>query len=173
MSQIEEYVRKAKPEAANSSLSKIRSTYNLMELSQRPLLLEMIVKSLDRLGGGEINSATLYKIYTDAWIHRDQWRDILTQEMKISFLTALATCLWAEGASAIHYTRLLDIVREELKSHVQTPQQLFEIESEIRTATFLTRDQGGNYGFAHKSYSEFFIARCPGDEAFQWRCRMS
>ena len=27
---------------------------------------------------------------------------------------------------------------------------------DVRTATFLTRDQEGNYGFAHTSFQEFF-----------------
>ncbi|MFN9293190.1 MAG: pentapeptide repeat-containing protein, partial [Planctomyces sp.] len=34
-----------------------------------------------------------------------------------------------------------------------------EIDSDIRTSNFLTRDEDGNYGFGHKSYREFFYAR--------------
>jgi RNA polymerase sigma factor (sigma-70 family) len=159
LGQIEEFVRKAKPGSAKTALARIRTTYNLMELSQRPLLLDMIVKSIDRLESGDINPATLYKVYTDAWIHRDQWRDILSPELKMSFLTTLARCLWTEDVTAIHYTRLFELVRQELGAQIQNPQQLMEIDSEVRTATFLTRDQSGNYGFAHKSYAEFFVAR--------------
>jgi DNA-directed RNA polymerase specialized sigma24 family protein len=158
-SQVEEYVRRAKPDSAKEALTKIRNTYNLMELSQRPMLLEMIVKSIDALTAKEINAATLYKVFTDAWIHRDQWRDVLSPEAKLSFLMALARSLWDEDALNMHYTRLTEYLQQELATQIQNLQQLVEIDSEIRTASFLTRDDSGHYGFAHKSYGEFFFAR--------------
>jgi RNA polymerase sigma factor (sigma-70 family) len=158
-SQIEQYVRRAKPFDADQAMQKIRGTYNLMELSQRPMLLEMIVKSIDKLTAPEINAATLYDVYTSAWVYRDKWRDVLTPEEKLSFLTALSRSLWDEDISGIHYTRLLDYVQENLASQIQDPQRLIEIDSEVRTASFLTRDPLGNYGFAHKSHGEFFFAR--------------
>lgn len=159
ISQIEEYVKLTKPPIAKVALRKIRSTYNLMELSQSPLLLEMVVKSIDKLNDTEINPTTLYKVYTDAWIHRDQWRDVLTPEAKLSFLMALSYTLWQEDAQSIHHTRLIEYVKDELAALIQNPHQLIEIDNEIRTASFLTRDQYGQYGFAHKSYGEFFFAR--------------
>lgn len=159
ISQIEEYVRRAKPDTAKEALKKIRDTYNLMELSQRPMLLEMIVKSIDALNAPEINATTLYEIFTDAWIHRDKWRDVLSPEAKRSFLTALALSLWIEDAPNIHCSRLFDYLHQELAKHIQDEREFIEIDSEIRTASFLVRDDSGNYGFAHKSYAEFFLAR--------------
>ena len=159
ISQIEEYVHKAKPQAAKQALEKIRRTYNLIELSQRPMLLEMIVKSIDRLSAKEINPATLYSVYTDAWVHRDQWRDVLSADAKTSLLMALARSLWTEDKLKLHYNVLLEYVKIELANKIQNPHDLIEIDTEVRTATFLTRDQAGNYGFAHKSYMEFFLAK--------------
>ena len=158
--QIEEYVKKVRPDTAKRDLTKIRATYNLMESFPKAYApLEMIVKSIDKLSAGEINPATLYTIYTDAWIHRDKWRDVLSPNAKLAFLMALANCLWQEDLLRIHHTRLLEYVELELATQIQNPQQLIEVDNEIRTASFLTRDQLGYYGFAHKSYSEFFIAR--------------
>lgn len=159
ISQIEEYVRLVRPDCAKDAIKKIRTTYNLEELSQRPMLLEMIVKSIDKLNAAEINQSTLYKVFTDAWIHRDKWRDVLSPEIKLNFLTALARSLWQEDLNNIHYSRLNEYVRQELAAQIQDTQQLFEIDNEIRTASFLTRDDTGRYGFAHKSYLEFFLAR--------------
>src|SRR5262245_29196974 len=110
MEHIEAYVRKAKPAAATQALEKIRKTYNLVELSQRPMLLDMIVKSLDRLQSSEINQATLYAVYTDAWVHRDKWRDVLTPDVKLKLVMGLAHCLWREDRLAIHYSQLLEYV---------------------------------------------------------------
>jgi RNA polymerase sigma factor (sigma-70 family) len=159
IAQVEEYVMRARPYDYTQALSKIRNTYNLMELSHRPMLLKMIVKSIDKLTASEINASTLYKVFTDAWIHRDLWREVLSPDAKLSFLVALARSLWEDDLSSVHYTVLNEYVRQELAAQIQDPQQLVEIDSEIRTASFLTRDDAGNYGFAHKSYAEFFFAR--------------
>ena len=59
MAQIEEYVRRSQPTQSSHVLQKIRSVYNLVELSQRPMLLEMIVKSVDKLQTGLVEPATL------------------------------------------------------------------------------------------------------------------
>ena len=157
--QVEAYVKRARPRDSKQALKKIRNTYNLMELSQRPMLLEMIVKSIDKLTTSEINASTLYKIFTGTWVHRDQWRDVLPPEAKLSFLMALARSLWHDDRTTIHYSSLSAYVRTELGHAILDPQQFVEVESEIRTASFLTRDEAGNYGFAHKSYAEFFFAR--------------
>lgn len=157
--QVEQYVRRAKGDKAADALAKIRNTYNLVELSQRPMLLEMIVKSIDKLTADAINQATLYRVYTDAWIHRDQWRDVLSPGQKLNLLTLLAQVLWRDDVTTIHYTDLWEYLRSELAEAGLSAQEVVEIDSEIRTASFLTRDESGNYGFAHKSYLEFFVAR--------------
>ncbi|MGD9714732.1 MAG: hypothetical protein AB7V46_22125, partial [Thermomicrobiales bacterium] len=167
--QVEEYVRKVNKPKASATLEKIRATYNLVELSQRPLLLEMIVKSLDRLEGAEVNISTLYQVFTDAWVHRDSWRETLTPNAKRDFVTALAIGLWRSGLERLHYTELESYVRSHLAPHIHTPQQFAEIDNEVRTATFVTRDDAGNYGFAHKSYGEFFLSRHLATELLQGR----
>lgn len=159
LSQVEEYVNRVKGDAAKEALNKIHGIYNLAELCQRPMLLEMIVKSIDKIGTSEICPATLYQVFTDAWIHRDKWRDVLSPDDKMSFLMALARCLFVGEAASIHYSALVTFLETELANRVENPRQLVEIDNEVRTATFLTRDDTGNYGFAHKSYREFFYSR--------------
>lgn len=170
--QIEEYVRRARPEDANEALARIRSTYNLMELSQRPLLLDMVVKSLDKLTANQIDAATLYGVFTDAWIHRDHWRGVLSPSSKLSFLVALARSLWEQDLPSVHNEQLLSHVAKELASAITTPRELIEIDAEVRTATFLTRNAAGEYGFAHKSYAEFFLAKHIADELLQGRAEV-
>jgi RNA polymerase sigma factor (sigma-70 family) len=162
--QIEEFVRLARPADAAEALARIRSTYNLLELSQRPLLLDMVVKSLDTLTTDKIDAATLYGVFTDAWVHRDHWRNVLSPERKLSFLVALARSLWEQDLPSVHYEQLLSYVAIELAACIRDPRDLIEIDAEVRTATFLTRNASGEYGFAHKSYAEFFLARYIGSE---------
>ena len=157
--QIREYVERARPNDSAACLSKIEAVYNLSELCQRPMLLQMIVKSIDRLGSRDINPARLYEVFTEVWINRDTWRAILPREKKLQFVTALARVFWQQGVPRIHYTELLHHVQQEFSAEIQDPRRLVEIDSEVRTATFLTRDDHGHYGFAHKSYAEYFLAR--------------
>ncbi|MEK6257598.1 MAG: trypsin-like peptidase domain-containing protein, partial [Planctomycetota bacterium] len=154
--QIESYVNRVKGRDAPQAIKKIREIYNLEELCQRPLLLEMIVKSIDKIDARNISAAALYQVFTDAWIHRDKWRDVLTPDDKLEFLTGLSRSLFAEERTAIHHSSLTDHLKRELASRVKDARQLVEMDNEIRTASFLTRDDEGNYGFAHKSYREFF-----------------
>ncbi len=159
LSQVEEYVARVKKEGAKQALRKMRTTYNLMELAHTPLLLEMVVKSIDKLSAEEINPATLYQVYTDAWIHREQWREVFSPDKKLAFTIALARSLWQNEQSSIHHIELAQYVQKELASEVRDPRRLVEMDSEIRVATFLTRDDLGSYSFAHKSFGEFFLAK--------------
>ena len=55
----------------------------MTELSTRPILLDMIIKTLPLLKDKtEINAADLYHAYTSEWIERDDWRSCLTSEGK-------------------------------------------------------------------------------------------
>lgn len=164
ISQIEDYIERALPKDSKRAIRKIKKTYNLIELSHRAMLLEMIVKSITRLSDSEINPTTLYRVYTDAWIHRDHWRDVLSADEKISFLKSLANSLWQEEVQIIHHKTLEEYLHKDLSAQIQNNQQFLEIDNEIRTASFLTRDEYGNYGFAHKSYLEYFIALYMADQ---------
>ncbi|MFX0140071.1 MAG: TIR domain-containing protein [Candidatus Hodarchaeota archaeon] len=158
ISQISKFVKLVLPTTAEEAMNKIRNTYNLLELSQRPLLLDMVVKSLDKIKSKKINISTLYEIFTDAWIHREQWREIISPKTKIQFLNDLSFSLWQEETSTVHHTKLLNYIQKELAQQIFNPQEFLELDNEIRTASFLTRDEFGNYGFAHKSFAEFFLA---------------
>jgi uncharacterized protein YjbI with pentapeptide repeats len=159
LAEIQRYIRRVRPADYREAVAKIHKTYNLVELSQRPMLLEMIVKSIDRLNAPEINPATLYRVFTDAWIHRDLWREVLSPAEKLNVLTGLATRLWDRDAVAIHHSELAEFVRQSFATGGSDAEYLLEVDAEVRTASFLTRDGDGNYSFAHKSYFEYFVAR--------------
>jgi RNA polymerase sigma factor (sigma-70 family) len=157
ISQIEEYVERARPSDAKQAIARMRRIYDLMELSRRPMLLDMIVKSVDKIRGDSINAATLYQVFTDVWIRRDKWRDVLSPERKLALLTSLAMRLWTSDATSLHHRELVLHVEE---SGVRPDAaRILEIDNEMRTASFLVREGDAHYRFAHKSYSEFFIAR--------------
>ena len=168
--QIEEYVMQVKGEEGKKALLRIRELYNLMELSRRPMLLEMIVKSIARLRE-DTNAADLYDAFTNIWIQRDRWRNVLEPDQKRLILTRLAWHLFNRKRTAIHYKDLLEHLAQHDPRYANDPGALVYLDSEVRTASFLVRDEQGNYSFAHKSYAEFFLAAhvlkrlCANDES--------
>jgi len=165
------YLQKACGDEWQRDWRTIRSLYNLEDLVRRPVLLDMVVKSLPTLRErkGEVTAAGLYDVYTGFWIHRDDWRAILTPAGKAAFTEELAWRLWTADRERLHYSELTDLAQELLRGDHFKPVAVSattlsqaDIEyaaHEVRTAAFLTRDAEGNYGFAHRSFMEFFVAR--------------
>ena len=159
--QIKEYLQKGLKEGWKAAYEKILAIYNLYDLSSRPVLLDMIVKSLPKIEKGkeEFNVVHLYEVYTFSWFERDDHRLQITKEGREDLVEELAYRLWEEGKKSIHYSDLYDVLSEHLKLKIKSRKELEIADSEVRTASFLVRDAEGNYAFAHKSFQEFFIAR--------------
>jgi len=161
--QIEEYVFKSTKdkETTRNILGIIKDTYNLQELSTRPLLLEMIVKTLPSLENKkEVNASNLYKAYTEMWINRDDWRSHMKPEGKRTFMWELALKMFNKsGDFSLHYSALGKPNEEFLKQDFQCEERYDDYyKYETTTCTFLNRDQEGNYRFIHKSFMEYFVA---------------
>lgn len=140
---------------------KIKSTYNLDDLSKRPILLEMIIRTLPTLleTGQEINSSKLYEIYTDIWIQREDWRSIMDPEEKAIFMAKLALNMFLNNIQSVHFTELHQIVLDHFKKTIISKDDADIFITDTRTCSFLNRDESGNYKFIHKSFMEFFVAK--------------
>lgn len=159
--QIEEYILKntRDEEKVSEYMGIIKNTYNLEELSTRPLLLDMIIKTLPGLKDKEkINASQLYKAYTGKWIEREDWRSQMTEEGKRSFMWELALKMYKEGGDfSLHYSKLDKPQETHLKENFEILDDDY-FKYEITTCSFLNRDQNGNYKFIHKSFMEYFLA---------------
>jgi len=139
---------------------RIESTYNLAELAQRPVLLDMIARSLPELEPGQaVNAARLYEAYTDLWLAREEekGRKLITRADKRLFMQELALEMLRRAELSIHYSRLPERVRAHF--HLEKAREIDYFEHDIRTCSFLNRDPEGNYRFVHKSFQEFFVAQ--------------
>ena len=158
---IKQFLQKVNYGESESILEKIKETYNLYELSQRPVLLDMIVKSIPQLNrmGGTINAGKLYEVYTDEWIHRDiaSGRTILSKSEKNKMVVKVARQLYDEGRPHLHFSELPPLVKDEFDLDTRTEVDYYE--HDFRTCSYLTRDDDGNYKFVHKSFMEYFIAK--------------
>ncbi len=148
---------------------KIRSIYNLEDLARRPILLDMITKSLPSLISkkSEIDQAILYDEYTRFWIEREDWRSQMSKEEKALFMENLAFQMFTTDLEWVHFRKLCEIVKNEFKSQIITCSDVDYFDNDTRTCSFLNRDSQGNYKFIHRSFMEFFVAKKISEELIQ------
>jgi len=157
---IQQMLRARFPEVWQGYWQRIEDTYNLAELAQRPVLLDMIARSLPHLQPGRaLNAAQLYEAYTDLWLARDEekGRTLITRADKRLFMQELALEMLRREKLSIHYSRLPERVRTHFQ--LEKAAEIDYFEHDIRTCSFLNRDGEGNYRFVHKSFGEFFVAQ--------------
>jgi uncharacterized protein YjbI with pentapeptide repeats len=138
---------------------KIEQTYNLSDLSRRPILLFMIVETLCALPPeSAVDAGILYQTYTGAWLDRDSesTRTLRDSQSRRKFMNVLAIEMFRTGKLSIHHSSLSIRLAEAFG--VKEVDDLEALSTEIRTCTFLKRDSGGNFFYIHKSFMEFFVA---------------
>jgi len=158
--QINAYIDRACGDRAEGVHRILAAEPRLQDIAHRPILLEIIVKSAPKLVqlGKEITVANLYEAYTEDWFTREDWRLRITRARRRELVEALAVQLWREPNARLHHTALRQVIEPLLNDRAYTVRDLEDADREIRTATFLTRDAEGNYGFSHRSFLEFFLA---------------
>jgi len=157
------YLRQFRPDTVNDDWAKIESIYNLKDLAHRPLLLDMIVKSLPRLEQQHsINAANLYSVYTNIWIQRQEQRErFLDEDSKLKLILELAWQMWDQAKNTIHYQELQPFIEQLVaeKGMDFNDEECKDIAAEIQTASFLKRDDDqGYFSFMHRSFMEYFLA---------------
>ena len=157
---VQAILQKRVPDEWENYWQQIQGTYNLPELAQRPVLLDMIACSLPQLELGQaINAARLYEAYTNLWLTRDweKGRTLITRDDKRLFMQQLALEMHRRGELNIRFSRLPERVQVHFK--LDKARELDHFEHDVRTCSFLNRDPAGNYRFVHKSFQEFFVAQ--------------
>jgi WD40 repeat protein/predicted amidohydrolase len=165
--QVEELVQgvlqsQKKVEKVGEVLRQIRDTYDLMDLVTRPLLLSMVLKSLDRIDTtARVAPTDIYEAYLQHWHSQtlQMEEECLSHEQKEEFAEALAEKLWRSGAASCSWQELHETVRERIGRRLPreiTPEAIF---LDIQGGAFFVCDDSEHYRFAHKSILEYFLAR--------------
>jgi hypothetical protein len=157
--QIAEYLDKWAPQDSRRYKDLIKEVYNLSDLATRPVLLNMIAKTvlqLDTSPTSTVNAASLYALYTRFWLERDDWRSELSVHERKVLAQAISAFFFCGGISYIHYEDLPSLIEKIGKEKAQISAE--SLDYELRTCNFLRRDHKGVYSFSHRSFMEFFLA---------------
>ncbi|HZF47607.1 MAG TPA: pentapeptide repeat-containing protein [Polyangiaceae bacterium] len=146
---------------AHDATARIASTYDLTDLVKRPLLLGMVLASLDRIDPrARVAPADVYEAYLQRWLSQTREDSgSFSHEQKVQFAEALAEELWRSGAASCSWEELRGSVRMRLfpkLPETMPPPAAFE---DIQGGAFFVREGEDRYRFAHKSFLEYFLAR--------------
>lgn len=169
--QIRSYLAQAIPSTpVDTVLDMVHSIHNLSELSKRPYTLMLISEQIPQLEelraqGQPVVSTTLYQAATESWLEHDNSKHYLAREHKPRLVAALAAHLWRTGTTLLPISDLNDWFHLWRSSDPALQARYASadadrLEEDLRTATFLAREDGARAGFrfAHTSLQEYFLA---------------
>ncbi len=185
--QVRTYLKNSLPDRdVNQAYALIESVHNLPELAQRPYTLSLITRQLPRLeewkaAGKQVTGLTLYRFVVEEWLLRDVGKHQFNPEHKQMLMEHVAAELLRSGGrtwSAKHLEQwLMDFLTSHpgIASHYEGVKRDL-LKEDLRTATFLVRDDSDQFRFAHTSLQEYFLAcylrRALEESAFaNWRLR--
>jgi len=164
--QVESFLQKRVPLVKGASQpwtyyrDRIKKIGSLSDLSQRPVLLDMIVKTLPRMisSGETINLPNLYKSYLIGEMKRQKVLKkrtfLLSDDARLELLQELAVQVFSSVTQSITFADALKLI----ETQIAPPKH--ELEAHTRdflTNSFLVR-KGDDYRLSHKSILEFLVA---------------
>ena len=153
----------------------IAETYNLEDLTTRPILLKFFADTFrqleqDKLAGATIDIGRLYEAFVDQTLARDEGKHVIPLREKKLLLAELALHLHDEGLNEIAN----DALDEWLTECVEAEPSLLKLRlgvrdgdaisrlalflQDLRNATLLVRPGEKDFRFGHTSVREFFLA---------------
>lgn len=148
--------------------------YDLEDLMTRPLLLDMILKTMstgviDIKSQKTVGASTLYDVYTQQAAKRDKNRSVtdqfLTPSLRLEACRTLARAMYHKGEITLSPTEVTSCVKEVIGPRVKTRKYSEAVDdiaralTDIRTCSFLRFSEDDSFAFTHKSFYEFFVAQ--------------
>ena len=134
---------------------------NLIDLISRPIMIELILDSLEEIEAGKtVNISSIYFYAARRKMERDilQNRTFTSLVDKLFFMCELAWEMLANDKLAINYKEFPDIIYKYFNHKVEA-KDLDYWRYDMRSQSLLIiDDEGGSYKPAHKSLLEFFVA---------------
>jgi len=165
--QIRTYLKNSLPDRnVDQAYAFLKSVHNLPELAERPYTLSLITRQFARLEqwkaeGRQVTGLTLYRFVVEEWLLRDGGKHQFNPEHKQMLMEHVAAELTRSGGRSWFAGQLEQWLVEFLDAHlaahyVGVKRDL--LKEDLRTATFLVRDDSDQFRFAHSSLQEYFLA---------------
>ena len=172
--QIKEYISSFKKDLDKLNLKTkdieliIKTTHDLTDLSRRPFLLNIIIKTLPEIlrdirnndnFNMKVSAGELYKRYTDLWLEREnnKGKTLISSKDKLLFCKYLAYKMFKDDELYVHFTKVPVEIREYF-SNITNMDEIDYFSQDIQSCSFLNSDGWGNFKFIHKSFMEYFVA---------------
>lgn len=154
--------------------SRLYEIYDLEDLMTRPLLLDMILKTMatgviDIKSQKTVGASTLYDVYTQQAAKRDKDRSIadqfLTPSQRLEACRSLARAMYHKGEITLSPAEVSKCVQEVIgpglkrRKYSEAMVEVGRAITDIRTCSFLRFSDDESFSFAHKSFYEFFVAQ--------------
>lgn len=160
----------------NSLFLLIKKIYDLEDLAKRPILLNLIVKTLplfqkshdgkykifingDEKAIEDITPSVLYYVYTEGELNREykkgeiRWE--ISREERRKIISTIAYHMFKNDSLAVE----LSVISQIVTSYFSIKDVKIErMSSDIRNCGFLVLDRNDFVRFAHKSFMEYFVA---------------
>jgi WD40 repeat protein len=153
----------------NRLIDLMGSVHNLRELARRPYLLSLIsefLPDIEKMGTGSkiMNTASLYELMVQNWLSRDDGKHEFGVSHKKTLMEAMALEIHQRGERSIKTEDLEEWLDQWLLQNPAIQSAYTNINREtlkkdLRTATFIIREQDKDFRFAHTSLQEYFLAR--------------
>jgi WD40 repeat protein/uncharacterized protein YjbI with pentapeptide repeats/nucleoside phosphorylase len=151
---------------------------DLLGLSHNPRMLSFIAdipeQDLRRAErGGEITSATLYRVILEKWLgHEVQRAGVeagLPAALRWKAITDLALLLWPRKERSIAIGEIPLTIVNEVARLAERPLGTDSVVHKLGSGTLLSRDEEGRFSFIHQSIVEWLVANTAAEDIRQRR----
>jgi len=159
--QIARYLKTIVPEKQNACLKHINQIYHLSEMARSPFVLNFILKTIQPCNDLSPNQEiTIYSKITQMWLaHLKSKRWFLDNTNKRDIMLRLAWEMWNSPNHELHYKKMPIFLKPLAQARKWSEKNLRIIMRELLAASFIKRDDQGNFSFLYPSLMEYFLAK--------------
>ena len=128
-----------------NAYQRVAATYDLLDLASRPILANIIAKTIEDIGEDvAVNAAVLYDRYTTDWMKRESWRFPGFHIVR-TFMQHLAMSMQMNESEIVSDVLFDSMINDHFRAYtaIATNDDLQDVKRKIQNCTFLTRDSSG------------------------------